>query len=83
VVCLGDQLRGGDQAATLAGVRSVALAFRFVPAVPLERSSGAPILVGGFTVGAVTWRLPRRLDAWLPHVNIEGSAARALAEPEG
>jgi hypothetical protein len=64
VVCLGDQLRGGDQAATLAGVT-------------------APILVGGFTVGAVTWRLPRRLDAWLPHVNIEGSAARALAEPEG
>ncbi len=31
--------------------------------------------------GALTWRLPRRLDAGLPHINIEGSAARALAEP--
>jgi RND superfamily putative drug exporter len=33
-------------------------------------------------LGPVTWRLPRRLDATLPHINIEGSAARALAEPE-
>jgi RND superfamily putative drug exporter len=34
-------------------------------------------------LGAITWRLPRRLDALLPHFNIEGSAARALAEQEG
>ena len=34
-------------------------------------------------LGAVTWRLPRRLDARLPHINIEGTAARALSEPEG
>jgi RND superfamily putative drug exporter len=33
-------------------------------------------------LGPVTWRLPRRLDATLPHINIEGSAARALAERE-
>jgi RND superfamily putative drug exporter len=34
-------------------------------------------------LGARTWRLPRRLDARLPHFNIEGSAVRALPEPEG
>jgi putative drug exporter of the RND superfamily len=34
-------------------------------------------------LGTATWRLPRRLDARLPHFNIEGSTARALAEPEG
>jgi putative drug exporter of the RND superfamily len=34
-------------------------------------------------LGPVTWRLPRRLDAWLPHINIEGSAARALSEIDG
>jgi RND superfamily putative drug exporter len=28
-------------------------------------------------LGPVTWRLPRRLDDRLPHINIEGSAARA------
>jgi RND superfamily putative drug exporter len=33
-------------------------------------------------LGPVTWRLPRRLDAWLPHINIEGSAARALSQGE-
>ncbi len=33
-------------------------------------------------LGPLTWALPRRLDARLPHINIEGSAARALAEPE-
>jgi putative drug exporter of the RND superfamily len=33
-------------------------------------------------LGGVTWRLPRRLDAVLPHINIEGSAARAMAGPE-
>ena len=27
-------------------------------------------------LGAITWRLPRRLDARSPHFNIEGSAAR-------
>ena len=32
-------------------------------------------------LGPRTWRLPRRLDARLPHFNIEGSAARAV--PEG
>lgn len=31
-------------------------------------------------LGALAWRLPRRLDARLPHVNIEGAAARRLAE---
>ncbi len=30
-------------------------------------------------LGPITWRLPRWLDARLPHINIEGSAARALA----
>jgi RND superfamily putative drug exporter len=30
-------------------------------------------------LGGVTWRLPRWLDARLPHFNIEGSAARELA----
>ena len=34
-------------------------------------------------LGPVTWRLPRWLDARLPHINIEGSAARAVAESEG
>ena len=29
-------------------------------------------------VGPTTWRLPRWLDARLPHINIEGSTARAL-----
>ena len=29
-------------------------------------------------LGAVTWRLPRWLDTRLPHINIEGTAARAL-----
>ncbi len=33
-------------------------------------------------LGAITWRLPRRLDARLPHFNIEGSAVHALPEPE-
>lgn len=33
-------------------------------------------------LGATTWRLPRPLDARLPHFNIEGSAMRALPEPE-
>ena len=28
-------------------------------------------------LGTTTWRLPRWLDARLPHINIEGSAARA------
>ncbi|MGB0094792.1 MAG: MMPL family transporter [Solirubrobacteraceae bacterium] len=30
-------------------------------------------------LGSVTWRLPRKLEARLPHINIEGSSARALA----
>ncbi len=33
-------------------------------------------------LGPLTWRLPRWLDARLPHINIEGSAARALPQPE-
>jgi RND superfamily putative drug exporter len=33
-------------------------------------------------LGERTWRLPRWLDARLPHINIEGSAARALAQEE-
>jgi putative drug exporter of the RND superfamily len=33
-------------------------------------------------LGAVTWRLPRPLDSRLPHINIEGSAARAVTEPD-
>ncbi|HWC87585.1 MAG TPA: MMPL family transporter [Solirubrobacteraceae bacterium] len=32
-------------------------------------------------LGPSTWRLPRWLDARLPHINIEGSTARALPEP--
>jgi RND superfamily putative drug exporter len=28
-------------------------------------------------LGPVTWRLPRWLDARLPHINLEGSTARA------
>jgi RND superfamily putative drug exporter len=28
-------------------------------------------------LGSTTWRLPRWLDARLPHINIEGSTARA------
>ncbi|HUE27399.1 MAG TPA: MMPL family transporter [Solirubrobacteraceae bacterium] len=31
-------------------------------------------------LGPITWRLPRWVDARLPHINIEGSAARALPE---
>jgi RND superfamily putative drug exporter len=31
-------------------------------------------------LGPVTWRLPRWLDKLLPHINIEGSAARALSD---
>jgi RND superfamily putative drug exporter len=34
-------------------------------------------------LGPLTWRLPRWVDARLPHTNIEGSAARALPEAEG
>jgi RND superfamily putative drug exporter len=33
-------------------------------------------------LGPTTWRLPRWLDARLPRVNIEGSAARALLETD-
>ena len=33
-------------------------------------------------LGARTWRLPRRLDSRMPHINIEGSAARAVTESE-
>jgi len=33
-------------------------------------------------LGPTTWKLPRWLDLRLPHINIEGSAARSLlAEP--
>jgi RND superfamily putative drug exporter len=32
-------------------------------------------------IGPRTWRLPRWLDARLPHINIEGTTARALQEP--
>ena len=34
-------------------------------------------------LGATTWRLPRWLDARLPHINIEGSSARAMLEEPG
>ena len=30
-------------------------------------------------LGPTTWKLPRWLDARLPHINIEGSSARAVA----
>jgi RND superfamily putative drug exporter len=33
-------------------------------------------------LGPTTWRLPRWLDAHLPHINIEGSTARALPPVE-
>jgi RND superfamily putative drug exporter len=33
-------------------------------------------------LGPSTWRLPRWLDARLPHINIEGTAARGLAETD-
>jgi putative drug exporter of the RND superfamily len=34
-------------------------------------------------LGPATWRLPRWLDMRLPRINIEGSAARELADPDG
>jgi RND superfamily putative drug exporter len=34
-------------------------------------------------LGPVTWRLPRWLDARLPHINIEGTTARALQDGNG
>ncbi len=34
-------------------------------------------------LGATTWRLPRGLEARMPRINIEGSAAYPLPEPEG
>ena len=34
-------------------------------------------------LGPTTWRLPRSLDARLPQINIEGTTARTLPEPEG
>ena len=34
-------------------------------------------------LGDWTWRLPRWLDRLLPHVNIEGSAARRIAAERG
>ncbi len=34
-------------------------------------------------LGPITWRLPHWLDARLPHIDIEGSTARAVAGPEG
>ena len=33
-------------------------------------------------LGPVTWRLPALLDVRLPHINVEGSAARAGMRPE-
>ena len=33
-------------------------------------------------LGARTWRLPHPLDSRMPHINIEGSAARAVTESE-
>ena len=33
-------------------------------------------------LGSVTWRLPRRIDVRLPHVNIEGSSGREMEAPE-
>ncbi|MDQ6777834.1 MAG: MMPL family transporter [Actinomycetota bacterium] len=33
-------------------------------------------------LGPTTWRLPRWLDARLPHINIEGTTARSLIEPD-
>ena len=33
-------------------------------------------------LGETTWKLPRWLDARLPHINIEGSSARELLEAE-
>jgi RND superfamily putative drug exporter len=33
-------------------------------------------------LGPTTWRLPGWLDRLLPHINIEGSSARGLTEPE-
>jgi RND superfamily putative drug exporter len=34
-------------------------------------------------LGPITWRLPRWLDSRLPHINIEGTAARALPAVDG
>jgi putative drug exporter of the RND superfamily len=34
-------------------------------------------------LGAVTWRLPRWLETRLPHINIEGTKARALPDLDG
>ena len=34
-------------------------------------------------IGPLTWRLPRWLDALLPHFNIEGTTARALPDLDG
>jgi putative drug exporter of the RND superfamily len=34
-------------------------------------------------LGPLTWKLPRWIDTRLPHINIEGSAARELSEPGG
>ncbi len=34
-------------------------------------------------LGPTTWKLPRWLDARLPHINIEGSSARALLDQRG
>ena len=34
-------------------------------------------------LGARTWRLPHSLSARMPHINIEGSAARSLSEANG
>jgi RND superfamily putative drug exporter len=32
-------------------------------------------------LGSLTWKLPRSIEAWLPHFNIEGGAARASRAP--
>ena len=34
-------------------------------------------------LGPATWKLPRWIDARLPHINIEGTAARELLERDG
>ena len=34
-------------------------------------------------LGPVTWRLPRWLDALLPHINLQGAGGRELSQPEG
>jgi RND superfamily putative drug exporter len=55
--------------------------FALAVAVLLDALVARSVLLPALLVllGPTTWRLPRRLDARLPYIHIEGSAGRAVS----